>query len=83
MPFLLRRGGKNVPLEVQRWQYFLLRNKIPQAGAIDAQFGTHLSNSPIYGVIVSIGGAVAVHGRASATAQITASGPAVPPTKGG
>lgn len=39
MPFLLRRGGKNVPVEVQRWQYFLLRNKIPQAGAIDAQFG--------------------------------------------
>jgi len=39
MPFLLRRGGMNVPLEVQRWQYFLLRNKIPQAGTIDAQFG--------------------------------------------
>jgi hypothetical protein len=39
MPFLLRRGGKNVPVEVQRWQYFLLKNKIPQAGIIDAQFG--------------------------------------------
>jgi peptidoglycan hydrolase-like protein with peptidoglycan-binding domain len=39
MPFLLQRGGKNVPLEVQRWQYFLLRNKITQSGIIDAQFG--------------------------------------------
>ncbi len=39
MPFLLQRGGKNVPLEVQRWQYFLLKSKIPQAGLIDAQFG--------------------------------------------
>ena len=39
MPFLLQRGGRNMPLEVQRWQYFLLRNKITQAGAIDAQFG--------------------------------------------
>src|SRR5260370_32732136 len=39
MPFLLQRGGKNVPLEVQRWQYFLLKNKVVQTGAIDAQFG--------------------------------------------
>jgi hypothetical protein len=39
MPFLLQRGGKNVPLEVQRWQYFLLKNKVTQTGAIDAQFG--------------------------------------------
>jgi hypothetical protein len=39
MPFLLQRGGKNVPLEVQRWQYFLLKGKITQTGAIDAQFG--------------------------------------------
>ncbi len=28
-----------MPLEVQRWQYFLLKNRIPQAGLIDAQFG--------------------------------------------
>lgn len=39
MPFLLQRGGKNVPLEVQRWQYFLLKNKVSQTGGIDAQFG--------------------------------------------
>lgn len=39
MPFLLQRGGKNVPLEVQRWQYFLLKNKVTQTGAIDGQFG--------------------------------------------
>jgi hypothetical protein len=39
MPFLLERGGENVPLEVQRWQYFLLKNKITQVGKIDAQFG--------------------------------------------
>src|SRR5712671_6527624 len=39
MPFLLQRGGRNVPLEVQRWQYFLLKNKVAQTGAIDAQFG--------------------------------------------
>jgi hypothetical protein len=39
MPFLLKRGGANVPLEVQRWQYFLLKNNVSQTGAIDAQFG--------------------------------------------
>jgi hypothetical protein len=38
MPFFLKRGGSNIPLEVQRWQYFLLKQGIPQAGAIDAQF---------------------------------------------
>src|SRR5262245_44166780 len=32
MPFLLKRGGANVPLEVQRWQYFLLKNNIAQTG---------------------------------------------------
>jgi len=30
MPFFLKRGGNNVPLEVQRWQYFLLKQNIPQ-----------------------------------------------------
>lgn len=39
MPFLLKRGGQNTPLEVQRWQYFLLKNGIPQTGSLDAQFG--------------------------------------------
>jgi hypothetical protein len=39
LPFLLTRGGKNIPLEVQRWQYFLRKQGIPQAGAIDGQFG--------------------------------------------
>jgi hypothetical protein len=39
MPFLLSRGGKNIPAEVQRWQYFLLRQKINQVGSIDADFG--------------------------------------------
>jgi len=39
MPFFLKRGGNNVPLEVQRWQYFLLKQNIPQVGRIDAQFG--------------------------------------------
>ncbi len=39
MPFFLGRGSANVPLEVQRWQYFLLRQNIPQVGKIDAQFG--------------------------------------------
>jgi hypothetical protein len=39
MPFLLKRGGQNVPLEVQRWQYFLLKNNIAQTGMLDAQFG--------------------------------------------
>lgn len=39
MPFLLSRGGANVPAEVQRWQYFLRRQGIAQVGAIDADFG--------------------------------------------
>lgn len=39
MPFFLKRGGSNVPLEVQRWQLFLLKNNIPQVGRIDGQFG--------------------------------------------
>jgi len=39
MPFLLKRDGNNVPLEVQRWQYFLLKHGFPQVGRIDAQFG--------------------------------------------
>lgn len=39
MPFLLARGGANVPAEVQRWQYFLLKQGINQVGSIDADFG--------------------------------------------
>jgi hypothetical protein len=39
MPFLLSRGGKNVPAEVQRWQYFLLKKGFAQAGKIDGDFG--------------------------------------------
>lgn len=39
MPFLLSRGGNNVAAEVQRWQYFLLRQGIPQVGVIDGGFG--------------------------------------------
>ncbi|MDB5598701.1 MAG: hypothetical protein JWN71_745 [Xanthobacteraceae bacterium] len=39
MPFLLSRGGANVPAEVQRWQYFLLKQGINQVGGIDADFG--------------------------------------------
>jgi hypothetical protein len=45
MPFLLQRGGRNIPLEVQRWQYFLLKNSITQTGAIDAQFGAKTEQS--------------------------------------
>ncbi len=37
--FKLSRNGSNVPAEVQRWQYFLLKQKIPQVGIIDASFG--------------------------------------------
>ena len=37
MAFFLKRGGNNNPLEVQRWQYFLLRQNIPQVGRIDGQ----------------------------------------------
>jgi hypothetical protein len=39
MPFPLSRGGRNVPAEVQRWQYFLLKQGISQVGSIDADFG--------------------------------------------
>ena len=45
MPFLLQRGGRNIPLEVQRWQYFLLKNSITQTGDIDAQFGAKTEQS--------------------------------------
>lgn len=40
MPFRLSRGGNNVVAEVQRWQYFLLRQNIPQVGKVDADFGS-------------------------------------------
>lgn len=50
---------------------------------IDKQFGTNFATSPIYAVIVSLGGMVAVHGRATATAQLTMGGPTIPPTTGG
>ena len=39
MPFHLSRGGTNVPAEVQRWQYFLRKQGIDEAGSIDADFG--------------------------------------------
>jgi peptidoglycan hydrolase-like protein with peptidoglycan-binding domain len=39
MPFLLKRNGNNIALEVQRWQYFLLKRNFPQTGKIDGQFG--------------------------------------------
>jgi len=39
MPFKLARSGNNIPAEVQRWQYFLLRRGIPQVGRVDADFG--------------------------------------------
>jgi hypothetical protein len=39
MPFRLSRVGRNVPAEVQRWQYFLLKQGISQVGNIDADFG--------------------------------------------
>jgi D-alanyl-D-alanine carboxypeptidase/Putative peptidoglycan binding domain len=45
MPFLLSRGGNNVPLEVQRWQYFLLTHGFSQVGNIDAQFGLKTENA--------------------------------------
>jgi Putative peptidoglycan binding domain/D-alanyl-D-alanine carboxypeptidase len=39
MPFRLSRGGKNVPAEVQRWQYFLQKKGFTQVGKIDGDFG--------------------------------------------
>ena len=39
MPFFLARGAKNIPAEVQRWQYFLLKRGFSQTGGIDAEFG--------------------------------------------
>jgi hypothetical protein len=39
MPFFLSRGGNNVPLEVERWQYFLRKNNFAQVGSIDGDFG--------------------------------------------
>src|SRR5262245_52902142 len=45
MPFFLKRGGNNVPLEVQRWQYFLRKQNISQVGRIDGQFGLKTENA--------------------------------------
>jgi hypothetical protein len=45
MAFFLKRDGNNVPLEVQRWQYFLLRNRFAQTGRIDGQFGLKTENA--------------------------------------
>jgi len=39
MPFLLSRGGNNMPAEVQRWQYFLRKQNITEVGNIDGGFG--------------------------------------------
>lgn len=39
MSFLLSRGGNNIPVEVQRWQYFLLQRQISQIGRVDGDFG--------------------------------------------
>lgn len=39
MPIYLARGAKTIPAEVQRWQYFLLRQGFPQVGSLDADFG--------------------------------------------
>lgn len=39
--FKLSRGGKNVIAEVQRWQYFLLTNRVSQVGKLDGQFGSN------------------------------------------
>lgn len=39
MAFTLSRGGRNVPAEVQRWQYFLRKQGVSQVGSIDADFG--------------------------------------------
>lgn len=39
MSFKLSRSGSNVPAEVQRWQYFLRKQGIAEAGGIDGGFG--------------------------------------------
>lgn len=40
MPFTLERNSnRNIVTEVQRWQYFLRRMRIPQTGMIDGSFG--------------------------------------------
>lgn len=39
MPFLLKRGGANMPTEVQRWQFFLRERGFAEVGAVDADFG--------------------------------------------
>ena len=44
MPFLLSRGGANVPAEVQRWQYFL-RKRDFAPGSIDADFGINTESA--------------------------------------
>jgi hypothetical protein len=40
MPFLLSRNGANVAAEVERWQYFLIKQGVPIVGGIDGSFGS-------------------------------------------
>lgn len=47
MAFLLSRGGRNVPTEVQRWQYFLRKQDIPEVGQIDADFGINTEKGTV------------------------------------
>ena len=61
MPFTLSRSGPgNVPAEVQRWQYFLRRQRIPQIGNIDGQFGIKTEGAT---KIFQLGAGVAVSGK--------------------
>jgi hypothetical protein len=39
MPFFLSRYRGNIPAEVQRWQFFLLKRGFAQVGTIDGNFG--------------------------------------------
>lgn len=48
MPFKLSRDGNNVPVEVQRWQFFLHRQGLGSvAGTIDGRFGQNSFNATV------------------------------------
>ncbi|KPA22175.1 hypothetical protein shim_16220 [Shimia sp. SK013] len=58
--FKLSRAGNNMPAEVQRWQYFLLKRGIVQVGVVDSSFG---GNTELGTKIFQMEQGLSAHGR--------------------
>lgn len=69
--FKLSRTGGNVPAEVQRWQYFLRKQGIAQAGPVDSHFGR---NTEVATKIFQMQNGLAANGRVDENTLDTAEG---------